>query len=89
MVLVGVSSFFSYRLFPTNQYMIIGVYVLAGLIMLLVFLGKFKENVGMITLAIWLALMGSMSMLNLTFAYSDYILSILPLGAGFFLLLGF
>jgi len=88
MLLIGAMSFFNYRLYPTNQYLIYGVFVLAGLIMLLVFLGKFKENIGMIILAIWLALMGAMSMYNLTYAYSDLILSILPIGSGFFLILG-
>jgi hypothetical protein len=88
MLLIGASSFFNYRLYPTNYYLIIGVYVLAGLVTLLVFLGKLKANVGMITLAIWLALMGAMSMFNLTYVYSDLLLSILPLASGFFLILG-
>ena len=88
MLLIGAASFFNYRLYQTNNYLIIGVYVLAGLIMLLVFLGKLKENVGMIILAGWLALMGAMSMFNLTFIYSDVVLSILPMASGLFLLIG-
>ncbi len=88
LILIGIASFLSVRLTPTNNYMLIGVYVLAGLILILVFLGKFKENIGMILFAVWLALMGVMSMYNLTFPYSDSVLSVLPIGSGVFLIFG-
>lgn len=88
LILIGIASFLNFRLYPTNNYLIYGVYVLAGLILILVFLGKIKENIGMIIFAVWLALMGVMSMYSITFPYSDSILSILPIGSGVFLLFG-
>ena len=88
LILIGALSFLNFRLFPTNIYMIIGVSVLAILILIIVFIGQVKSNVGLIVLALWLGLMGAMSYFGLTFSYSDLILSILPLGAGLFLILG-
>ncbi len=88
LILVGALSFFNFRLFPTNVYMTIGVFVLAILVLLVVFMGRLRSNVGLIVLALWLGLMGAMSYFGLTFTYSDLILTVLPLGAGLFLLMG-
>ena len=85
---LGIGSFFGYRFFPDNQYMIIAVIVLAGLLVLIMLLGHVKENLGIILTIIWLVLMGIMAQFHLQFAYSDLLLSCLPIGAGFFMLLG-
>jgi hypothetical protein len=85
---LGIGSFFGYRFFPDNQYMIIAVIVLAGLLVLILLLGRVKENLGIILTILWLALMGIMAQFHLQFTYSDLLLSSLPIGAGFFMLLG-
>ncbi len=86
---LGVGSFFGYRIFPTNGYMIIAAFVIAAILLFLVLAGYVKENVGIIVAALWLILMGLMAYFHLDFTYSALILSILPLGAGGFMLLGF
>ncbi len=85
---LGVSSLLGYRIFPNNQNLTIAVFVLAALLLFLVLAGTVKENVGVIVTALWLLLMGVMAQFKLDFVYSNLILSILPLGAGGFMILG-
>jgi len=85
---LGVSSLLGYRIFPNNQNLTIAVFVLAALLLFLVLAGSVKENVGVVITALWLLMMGIMAQFKLNFPYSDLILSILPLGAGGFMLLG-
>ena len=79
---LGVGSFLGYRFFPTNQIMIIAVFILAAILVFLVLAGSLKENVSVVITALWLILMGLMAAFNLQFAYSSFLLSILPLAAG-------
>jgi hypothetical protein len=97
MILLGVVSFFSLRLYPIHNTLTIlqvvidvnwFVYLFAGILILLVFLGKIREAVGIITFSIWLILIGIIGMTSIDFAYRDLIMSILPMGAGGFLILG-
>ena len=88
LLLVGFLSFLNFRIFPTNMVMTIAVFAIAVLILVVVFTGRVKSNVGLIVFAIWLALMGVMSYFRLVFSYSDLLLSILPVGAGLFLIIG-
>jgi hypothetical protein len=88
LIALGIGSFFGYRIFPTNKIMIIADFVVAALILLLVLMGKVKENVGMFVMMLWLVLMGLMAQFNLNFAYSGLILDILPVAAGLFMLVG-
>jgi len=46
------------------------------------------NNLGMILLAIWLIVMGAMTLLSLSFANSGLILAILAIAAGILLLIG-
>jgi hypothetical protein len=85
---LGIGSFFGYRFFPTNQPLTIAVFILAAIVLFLVLAGRVKENVGMVVTALWLILMGLMAQFNLTFSYSDVLLSALPLAAGGFMLIG-
>jgi hypothetical protein len=85
---IGIGALLGYRLFPTNQTLIIVVFALAALILFLVLAGNVKENVGMIVASLWLLLMGIMAQFGIKFTYSDLILAVLPIGAGGFLLLG-
>jgi hypothetical protein len=96
-LLLGIGSFFGLRLYPIHNSLTIGslvldvnwfVYLIAGVIVLLVFLGNIKESVGMIIFAFWLALIGVISMSNIDFTYRDLIMSLMPIGAGGFLILG-
>ena len=97
MVLLGAVSFINLRLYPIHNSLTIGsvildvnwfVYLIAGVLILLVFLGKIKESVGMITFGIWIALIGVISMFNIDFTYRDLIMGLMPIGAGGFLILG-
>ena len=85
---LGIGSFMGYRLFPDNQNLTIAVFVLAAILLFLVLAGYVKENVGIIVTALWLLLMGVMAQFKLSFAYSDLLLSLLPIGAGGFMLIG-
>ena len=85
---LGVGSFLGYRFFPTNQIMIIAVFILAAILVFLVLAGSLKENVSVVITALWLILMGLMAAFNLQFAYSGFLLSILPLAAGGFMIIG-
>jgi hypothetical protein len=85
---LGIGSFFGFQFFPDNQNLIIAVFVLGGILLFLVATGNVKEAVGVIVTALWLILMGLMSQFNLDFAYSGFVLSIMPLGAGAFILIG-
>jgi len=85
---LGVGSFFGFRIFPTNQNMIYAVFAVAALMLILVLMGKTKENVGMFVTMLWLVLMGLMAQFNLQFAYSNLLLSGLPLAGGLFMLVG-
>ena len=85
---LGIGSFMGYRFFPDNQNLTIAVFVLAAILLFLVLAGYVKENVGIIVTALWLLLMGVMAQFKLSFAYSDLLLSLLPIGAGGFMLIG-
>ena len=85
---LGAGSFFGFRIFPTNQNMIYAVFAVAALMLILVLMGKTKENVGMFVTMLWLVLMGLMAQFNLQFAYSDLLLAGLPLAGGLFMLVG-
>ena len=88
LVILGIGWFAGYRVFPTNQPMIIAVFVLAGLVLLLVLAGSVKENVGMIMTGLWLILMGLMAQFKLDFPYSQLLLAALPVAGGVFMLMG-
>ena len=77
---LGIGSFMGYRFFPDNQNLTIAVFVLAAILLFLVLAGYVKENVGIIVTALWLLLMGVMAQFKLSFAYSDLLLSLLPIG---------
>ena len=85
---LGIGSFLGFRFFPSNQNMVIAVFVLALLMIIIVLAGKVKENTGVIITALWLILMGLIAYFNLKFDYSDFILSGLPIAAGAFMLIG-
>ena len=85
---LGIGSFFGYRFFPSNQNMVIAVFILAGILFFLVLTGNVKETVGVIFTALWLILMGLMGQFHLDFAYSGFLLSLLPISAGAFMLMG-
>ena len=85
---LGIGSFFGFRIFPTNQNMVYAVFAVAALLLILVLLGKTKENVGMFVTILWLVLMGLMAQFNLHFAYSDLLLDGLPVAGGLFMLVG-
>ncbi len=88
LIALGIGSFFGYRFFPDNQNLVIAVFVLAGILLFLVLAGNLKENVGVVFTALWLILMGLMGQFHLDFSYSGFVLSILPIGAGVFMLMG-
>ncbi len=92
LLLIGAGSFLGYPLFPFLQGNIYLTYItiaVAVVLALLVFTSRIKENVGILLIVIWLALMVVLAMNLLEpFSYSDIILSMLPIGAGFFLLVG-
>jgi hypothetical protein len=85
---LGIGSFFGYRFFPDNQNLVIAVFVLAAILLFLVLAGSIKANVGVIVTALWLILMGLMGQFHLVFQYSDFLLSLLPLAAGAFMVIG-
>lgn len=86
---LGIGSFFGYQFFPNDQYTLIAVFVLAAILIILLLSGHLKEYLGVVLMIIWLLLMGVMAWFQLQFVYSSLILSALPVGAGFFLLLGY
>jgi len=88
MVSLGIGSFFGYRFFPSSENVVIAVFVLAGILFFLVLAGNIKGGVGVTFTALWLVLMGLMGQFHLDFAYSGLILSLLPLAAGAFMLIG-
>ena len=88
LVALGIGSFFGYRLFPNTQTYIYVVFGLAAVVLFLVLAGNVKENIGMIIIALWLLMLGLLAQFNISFRYSDIILSILPLAGGGFILLG-
>jgi hypothetical protein len=88
MILVGIASFMGYVFVPDNNYLIWGTLGVAVLMAMLVFSGTVKESVGVLMIVIWLALVFAMAYFNFDFTYSELIRSMLPLGAGFFLLIG-
>ena len=91
MLILGIGSFLGYSLLPALASNINITYIaiaIAVLLALLVFTGKIRETVGTLFICLWIGLMAVMILFNLTFAYSDLILSIMPIASGIFLVIG-
>ncbi len=88
LIILGIGAFFGLLFLPGDQYMIIAVFALAGLLVLLAIIAKPQGFVGTILMAAYLVLIGLIAQFQLSFVYSGVILTLLPLGAGVFLLMG-
>ena len=88
MLIIGIGSFLGYSLFPILEGNMTLTYIAIGIAVVLVFTGRIKEAVGTLVISIWLGLMAAIIIGNVVFAYSDIIVSGLPLASGLFLLIG-
>ena len=89
MALVGVGAFLGYNYVPATQNMVYVLIALAVMLTLLVVLGKFKENVGILIIVLWLVLLILRKMFNFGFdPYQWLVIGGMPIASGFFLFIG-
>jgi hypothetical protein len=88
MILIGAASFLGFRFVPNNQNVTYAILAVAVILLAMVFAGSIKEPVGILLVVLWLGLLAVMFLLKFDFTYSELVLSGLPVGAGFFLLVG-
>jgi len=88
MAFLGVGSFLGYHYEPTSQNMLYIMIGIAVLLALMVILGKFKENVGILIIVLWLILLIIRKTLSFEFPFDWLVVAGMPIAAGLFLFVG-
>ena len=88
-IAVGIVTFFDKRIANIQDLRVAWVFLgLAVIIVLIVFMGRTREPVGLLILSFFLGFVWAINFFHLNFSYRDLILGIIPIAAGLFMLMG-